>query len=232
MDIRQLRYFIAVAEEGNFSRAAERLHISQPPLSQQIKSLEASLGVILFERGRLGARLTRAGEALLTRARDIVADLDSTRKMVLRVADGLEGYLRIGIINSVMYGPLPRTMRLFQERNPAVEWTLHEMLPDPQGEALVRGQIDVGFASSATGREELRSIRVYPQPLMAAVPTDDAHVINVSAMEGQFYRTFKSARHPHTNMAKAALNMMTRTVALDFGSSHEKVLDGFCLGEG
>ncbi|WP_416047758.1 LysR substrate-binding domain-containing protein [Cupriavidus basilensis] len=170
MDIRQLRYFIAVAEEGNFSRAAERLHISQPPLSQQIKSLEASLGVILFERGRLGARLTRAGEALLTRARDIVADLDSTRKMVLRVADGLEGYLRIGIINSVMYGPLPRTMRLFQERNPAVEWTLHEMLPDQQGEALVRGQIDVGFASSATRREELRSIRVYPQPLMAAVP--------------------------------------------------------------
>ncbi|MGO4158406.1 LysR family substrate-binding domain-containing protein [Cupriavidus sp. YAF13] len=109
-------------------------------------------------------------EALLTRARDIVADLDSTRKMVLRVADGLEDYLRIGIINSVMYGPLPRTMRLFQVRNPAVEWTLHEMLPDQQGEALVRGQIDVGFASSATGREELRSIRVDPQPLMAALP--------------------------------------------------------------
>ena len=126
MDLRQLRYFIAVAEEGNYSRAAERLHISQPPLSQQIKSLEGTLRVTLFERGRHGARLTRAGEALLTRARRIVDDCDSVERQVRRVAEGLEGYLRIGIINSVMYGPLPLTLRQFQLRNPGVEWTLHE----------------------------------------------------------------------------------------------------------
>ena len=90
MDIRQLRYFISVAEEGNFSRAAERLHISQPPLSQQIKALEESLRVTLFVRGRHGARLTRAGEALLVRARSIVSDCDSVEKFVRRVADGLE----------------------------------------------------------------------------------------------------------------------------------------------
>ncbi|WP_179404706.1 LysR substrate-binding domain-containing protein [Burkholderia guangdongensis] len=170
MDLRQLRYFIAVAEEGNFSRAAERLHISQPPLSQQIMALEDSLRVTLFVRGRHGARLTRAGEALLVRARSIVSDCDSVEKLVRRVADGLEGYIRIGIINSVMYGPLPRTMHLFQKRNPEVEWTLHELLPDQQQEALLNGKIDVGFACNATERSELHSIRVYPQPLMAALP--------------------------------------------------------------
>ncbi|MEZ0602503.1 LysR substrate-binding domain-containing protein [Paraburkholderia sp. IW21] len=169
MDIRQLRYFIAVAEEGNFSRAAERLHMSQPPLSQQIKALEDSLGVTLFMRGRLGARLTRAGEALLVRARSIVNDCDSVEKLVRRVADGLEGYIRIGIINSVMYGPLPRTMHLFQKRNPEVEWTLHELLPDRQQEALIRGQIDVGFACSSTEHRELRSILIYPQRLVIAL---------------------------------------------------------------
>ncbi|CAL8479177.1 LysR substrate-binding domain-containing protein [Caballeronia sp. S22] len=173
MDIRQLRYFISVAEEGNFSRAAERLHISQPPLSQQIKSLEDSLRVTLFVRGRHGARLTRAGEALLVRARSIVGDCDSVEKLLRRVADGLEGYIRIGIINSVMYGPLPRTMHQFQKHNPEVEWTLHELLPDKQQEALVRGQIDVGFACSPTEHRELRSILVYPQPLVVALP--DSH---------------------------------------------------------
>lgn len=170
MDLRQLRYFIAVAEEGNFSRAAERLHISQPPLSQQIMALEDSLHVTLFTRGRHGARLTRAGEALLVRARSIVSDCDSVEKLVRRVADGLEGYIRIGIINSVMYGPLPRTMHLFQKRNPEVEWTLHELLPDQQQDALLAGKIDVGFACSAATRGELRSIRVYPQPLRVALP--------------------------------------------------------------
>lgn len=169
MDIRQLRYFISVAEEGNFSRAAERLHISQPPLSQQIKALEDSLRVTLFVRGRHGARLTRAGEALLVRARSIVSDCDSVEKFVRRVADGLEGYLRIGIINSVMYGPLPRTMHAFQQRHPDVEWTLHELLPDQQADALVRGQIDVGFACNASSRDELKSILVYPQPLVVAL---------------------------------------------------------------
>ena len=169
MDIRQLRYFISVAEEGNFSRAAERLHISQPPLSQQIKALEESLRVTLFVRGRHGARLTRAGEALLVRARSIVSDCDSVEKFVRRVADGLEGYLRIGIINSVMYGPLPRTMHAFQKHHPAVEWTLHELLPDQQADALMRGQIDVGFACNASSRGELKSILVYPQLLVVAL---------------------------------------------------------------
>ena len=169
MDIRQLRYFISVAEEGNFSRAAERLHISQPPLSQQIKALEESLRVTLFVRGRHGARLTRAGEALLVRARSIVSDCDSVEKFVRRVADGLEGYLRICIINSVMYGPLPRTMHAFQKHHPAVEWTLHELLPDRQADALMRGQIDVGFACNASSRDELKSILVYPQPMVVAL---------------------------------------------------------------
>ncbi|MCT9115647.1 LysR substrate-binding domain-containing protein [Cupriavidus gilardii] len=172
MDLRQLRYFIAVAEEGNYSRAAERLHISQPPLSQQIKSLEGTLRVTLFERGRHGARLTRAGEALLTRARRIVDDCDSVERQVRRVAEGLEGYLRIGIINSVMYGPLPLTLRQFQLRNPGVEWTLHELLPDQQYEALARGRIDVGFSCSAAARSDLRSILVYAQPLVVAMASD------------------------------------------------------------
>ncbi|MDN7143360.1 LysR family transcriptional regulator [Pseudomonas sp. JQ170] len=174
MDIRHLRYFIAVAEERNFSRAAERLHMSQPPLSQQIKILEDLLQAQLFIRGRQGARLTRAGEALLVLARSIVKDCDSAEKLVRRVADGLEGYLRVGIVNSVMYGPLPRTLHLFQTSNPNVDWTLHELLPAQQEDALINGSIDVGFACSASERSELISQLVYPQSLRVAVPVNHA----------------------------------------------------------
>lgn len=172
MDIRQLRYFICVAEEGNFGRAARRLHISQPPLSQQIKALETSLDVTLFVRSRQGTRLTRAGEALLMRARRIVGEFDQVESMVQRVADGREGTVRIGIVSSVMYGPLPRALRVFQARNPGVDWALSELLPHQQIDALLRGAIDVGFARSVTDDDALVSTRVYQEPLVVALSTE------------------------------------------------------------
>ncbi|PQZ26947.1 LysR family transcriptional regulator [Ochrobactrum vermis] len=174
MNLRQLEYFIAVAEEKNFSRAAERLHMSQPPLSQQIKLLEDRLGVRLFDRSRQGAKLTLAGEMLLLRARVIVSDCDSTERIVRRAAEGLEGYIRIGIINSLLHGILPAALHRFRELKPNIEWSLHELLPDKQEQALLNGDIDIGFSCNRTSYGELKSFLAFPQQLVAALPLSHA----------------------------------------------------------
>ncbi len=170
MNIRQLRYFICVAEEASFGRAAAKLHISQPPLSQQIKALEKDLQAELFVRGRHGARLTRAGQALLDRARALIADFEELSPMVQRVARGLEGTLYIGIINSVMYGPLPSALRTFSMENPAIEWSLEELLPHQQFEALLHHRIDVGFSRHMSGMPGLSCVRIYCEGLAVALP--------------------------------------------------------------
>lgn len=170
MNIRQLRYFVCVAEEGNFGRAAKRLHISQPPLSQQIKALEESLGVTLFTRGRHGATLTHAGKALLVHARDVLNDFHALAPMVRRVASGLEGVIRIGILSSVMHGPLPTALRRFQEHSPNVEWTLKELLPEQQKKALKNNAIDVGFTRNKTDSDALQSTLIYEDELRLALP--------------------------------------------------------------
>lgn len=174
MNLRQLEYFIAVAEEKNFSRAAERLHMSQPPLSQQIKLLEDRLGVRLFDRNRQGAKLTLAGEMLLVRARAIVSDCNSTEQIVRRAAEGLEGFIRIGIINSLLHGILPTALRRFRELKPNIDWSLHELLPDRQEQALLNGDIDIGFSCNRTSYGELKSFLAYPQKLVAALPLTHA----------------------------------------------------------
>ncbi|MBC2887439.1 LysR family transcriptional regulator [Ochrobactrum sp. CM-21-5] len=174
MNIRQLEYFIAVAEERNFSRAAERLHMSQPPLSQQIKLLEDTLDVRLFDRSRQGAKLTLAGEVLLVQAKAIVSDCTRIEQVVRRAAEGLEGYIRIGIINSLLHGILPTALRRFRELRPNIEWSLLELLPDKQEQALLNGDIDIGFSCNRTSYGDLTSVLAYPQQLVAASPRSHA----------------------------------------------------------
>src|SRR3954454_2566433 len=107
MELRHLRYFVAVAEELHFRRAAERLHVSQPPLSQQIRALEAELGVTLFERNRRRVELTAAGAALLPEAQAILASVEHAADLARRAARGEAGALAIGFVGSAMYGRLP-----------------------------------------------------------------------------------------------------------------------------
>ncbi|GAB3456030.1 LysR family transcriptional regulator [Massilia terrae] len=145
IDLKQLKYFLAVAEEKSFSRAAERLHISQPPLSQQIQKLENELGVRLFARTTRSFELTAAGKALMSEASDLMSRMRVTIETVRQIDRGELGRLRIGIVGSAMWGPLPKLLDEFQRRFPRVTWTLHELGPHDQVEALRSKQIDVGF---------------------------------------------------------------------------------------
>lgn len=145
IDLKQLKYFLAVAEEKSFSRAAERLHISQPPLSQQIQKLEAELGVRLFARTTRTFELTAAGKALMGEAADMLDKMRIAIDTVRQVDRGEVGRLRVGIVGSAMWGPIPGILEAFQSRYPRVTWTLHESAPTAQYEALRSKQIDVGF---------------------------------------------------------------------------------------
>ena len=145
IDLKQLKYFLAVAEEKSFSRAAERLHISQPPLSQQIMKLESELGVRLFTRTTRTFELTVAGRALMGEAADMLAKMRMTIDTIRQIDRGEVGRLRVGIVGSAMWGPIPSLLEEFQTKYPSVTWTLHESGPNVQYDALRAKQIDVGF---------------------------------------------------------------------------------------
>ena len=145
IDLKQLKYFLAVAEEKSFSRAAERLHISQPPLSQQIMKLESELGVRLFARTTRTFELTVAGKALMVEATELLARMRMTIDTIRQIDRGEVGRLRVGIVGSAMWGPIPSLLEEFQTKFPRVTWTLHELGPTLQYEALRAKQIDVGF---------------------------------------------------------------------------------------
>lgn len=145
IDLKQLKYFLAVAEEKSFSRAAERLHISQPPLSQQIMKLESELGVRLFTRTTRSFELTVAGKALMSEAAELLGKMRMTIDTIRQIDRGEVGRLRVGIVGSAMWGPIPGLLEQFQSQFPRVTWTIHELGPNDQYDALRAKQIDVGF---------------------------------------------------------------------------------------
>ncbi len=127
MDLRHLRYFVAVAEEGHVTRAAERLGIQQPPLSQQIQALERELDLLLFRRKPRGVELTDAGRTLLVDARRILGDVEGALAKAKRTARGEQGRVVVGFTSSAPFHPfVPRVIRLFRERFPHVSVTLEE----------------------------------------------------------------------------------------------------------
>src|SRR5215467_2974853 len=128
IDLRRLTYFVAVAEELHFGRAAARLHIAQPPLSQAIRKLEGELGVELFRRNRRRVELTDAGRLLLDQARPLLRDADRIEATLRRAGRGEVGRLRVGFVGSATYEVLPLILRAFRDRYPDVELTLHEQL--------------------------------------------------------------------------------------------------------
>lgn len=170
MDMRRLRYFVVVAEEQNFSRAAERLHMAQPPLSDQIKRLEQALGVILFDRSSRGARLTRAGELLLIEARRLLVQADQTAEMVRRVGEGEVGRLTLGFVPSASNSVLPPVLSQFRERYPDVQLYLQEMNPDWLVAGLHEGRIDVSFFYLPFQDRALAHEPVSREPLVVALP--------------------------------------------------------------
>lgn len=172
MELRHLRYFVAVAEEQHFTRAAQRLGIGQPPLSQQIQQLERELGTALFQRLPRGVALTRAGEALFDDARRILRDSQQATERVRRVARGEQGRIRVGLINSAPFHPLvPRVIREFRRRYPEVALTLEERTT-PGLAAAVRNQtVDVAFVRPLLDSGEGLCVEpVLDEPLVVALP--------------------------------------------------------------
>jgi DNA-binding transcriptional LysR family regulator len=172
MELRHLRYFVAVAEELNFTRAAARLHISQPPLSQQIRQLEEELAVRLFDRTKHQVRITPAGEAVLNEARRTLAQADRVRIAARRLSEGVSGSLRVGFPGSFPHTTLPAILRAFRAKFPAVELTLHERSTEEQLASLATGTIDVAFVRLPVERAPASLVikAILREPLILALP--------------------------------------------------------------
>lgn len=170
MELRRLRYFIAVAEELSFSRAAVRLRMAQPPLSNQIKQLEKELGVLLFERTSRGVRVTQAGELLLEEARRLFVQMDQTVRIVQQVGYGEVGRLTLGFVPSSSNEVLPPILRAFTDRFPGIELFLREMRPDLIVQRLRDKQIDAGFLYLPLEDASLNIEGVSREPLVLALP--------------------------------------------------------------
>ncbi|MGH3087409.1 MAG: LysR family transcriptional regulator [Rubrobacteraceae bacterium] len=168
--MRRLRYFVAVAEEASFNRAAKKLHMSQPPLSNQIKQLEKELGVMLFERTSRGVRVTEAGELLLEEARRLFVQMDQTTRLVRRVGHGEVGRLTLGFVPSASDEALPPILNDFRDRYPEVELFLREMKPDLIVQRLHDKQIDAGLLYLPLEDPALEVECVLREPLVLALP--------------------------------------------------------------
>ncbi|MCA8882085.1 MAG: LysR family transcriptional regulator [Rhodobacteraceae bacterium] len=170
MNLKQLKYFMAVAEEKHFGRAAERLGIAQPPLSRQIKQFEDDLEAVLFNRGRSAISLTQAGERLKERGLAILSLIEDTRLEVRRIGQGAEGRLRIGFVGSSTYGILPNIIKSFRANFPQINLSLIPMNNAQLHRQLVSREIDVAFARPALEDAEFAKLKLRDEALILAAP--------------------------------------------------------------
>lgn len=174
MELRQLRYFAVLAEELNFTRAAARLHISQPPLSLQIAQLERELGARLFDRNNRRVALTEAGETFLNDVRLTLGRLSDATQRVRDVDQGAAGRIEIGLSGSHFLGPVPTLIARYTKRYPQVSVLLNEMNPAAQLEALRGHRLDVSISRTKVDDDVLRSMPLWPDPVVVALPRDHA----------------------------------------------------------
>jgi DNA-binding transcriptional LysR family regulator len=174
MKLHLLRYFAVLAEELHFGRAAERLAITQPPLSSGIKALEEELGVRLFERSSKHVALTPAGHAYLAEVRVVLDRVASAGEVARAVAAGLRGRLDIGFTGSMVYRDMPRIVRAFGARAPGIEVNLREMSSGEQIEALLRRQLHAGFVNASTVPPRLLCQRLAADHFMCCLPEGHA----------------------------------------------------------
>ena len=170
MELRHLRCFVALAEELHFTRAAERLHIEQPPLSRAIKELEDDLGVVLFERNRRGTVLTEAGATFLQDVRRVFAVLKQAQENVQAVAAGLSGSLRIAVADGAIDPRLSALLARCREEEPEIEIRLSEVPLADQLRGLRSGDFSIGFAHTAEVGDGIVTEPLWHDPLVVAVP--------------------------------------------------------------
>ncbi len=170
-----MRYFVAVAEEKNFTRAAEKLFIAQPPLSRQIQQLEEELGVKLFERGGRPLKTTMAGEFFYEHAKQLMVQVNELKLMTQRLGNVSEN-LRVAYVASTLYGKLPQIINVFRQRYSNIALELLEMTTMEQIHALKEGEIDIGFGRLYLQDPSVRRIVLRKEPLVLAVPCNHRFV--------------------------------------------------------
>lgn len=173
IDLRQMRQFVAVAEELSFRRAAERLNMSQPPLSQAIQRLEADVGAKLFHRSKRQVTLTSTGKVMLDEAQRVLSQAERAVSHIRDVAHGNRGRIEIGFVLTACYEVLPRVAREFRKANPDIHVELHSMSTADMVKALQERQIDIAFLRPPlTAIEQLSIRRIYAENVVAILPDD------------------------------------------------------------
>ncbi len=200
MELRHLRYFVAVAEELHFTRAAARLGIAQPPLSQQIRQLERELEVELLWRGRRRVELTEAGRIYLSEAREILQRVSSAGVAARRAARGETGALAVGVVASATYGVMPRVFRTFRARNPDVAFSVSVMSSGAQVDAIRGGRLQLGFVRPPFGDETLVAETVHEEPVVIVLPSGHPlavrRALRLAELEREPFIVFPRDRRP------------------------------------
>ena len=173
MELRQLRYFQAVARERNFTRAAERMGIAQPPLSRQIKALEEELGTALFDRESRPIRLTEAGRLCYEQVTQVLSSLEQLRHTMERVRSAAQPRFVIAVVGSIMHGAMPRIIRDFRAHDPKLDVELVELTTLEQVDALKSGRCDAGLGRVRIDDPAVRREVLYEESLVAALPASD-----------------------------------------------------------
>ena len=189
MEFRHLRYFLALAEELHFGRAAQRLSISQPPLSLNIQQLEASVGAKLLTRNRRGVQLTAAGQAFVPAARALLAQAGAAMREAREVAQGQAGELQIGFAGTLLYCGLPQVLQRFQHSHPRLRLVLRELSSSEQLSELVRDRLDVAFVHTPRVPPGFEQILVASQSLVVCLPQSHplarAPAVRLQQLQGQ-----------------------------------------------
>lgn len=201
MDLRQIRYFIAVAEDEHFGRASERIHIAQPALSRQIQLLEAELGVTLFDRLPRGVKLSAAGRTFREHCSQILVDLSHAVSETQAVARGESGMLKLGFIEVAAWsGIIPETIMEFRRTNPGVRLVLSAMTSLNQIEGIYDGRIDAGFLYNPPTDPLLTVLPVTRHAVLLAVPSSSEfagrEAVDVSELAGQPLISFHRRESP------------------------------------
>lgn len=200
MDLRQLRYFVAVARERNFTRAAEQLHIAQPPLSRQIQLLEEELGVLLLSRSR-PIRLTDAGRRLYEESLQVLGRIEQMKAAARQLGKGEQRVVSIGFVTSTLYGGLPMMVRRLRERRPELDIRLVELASIDQLDALKSGRIDIGFGRVRVNDNAVERLVLREERLVVALPfnhplADTDAPLPVAGLQGQQLIIYPSAPRP------------------------------------
>lgn len=189
MDIRQLTYFLAIAEEGNITKAAEKLHIAQPPLSQQLKLLEKELGVLLMERNTRRIQITEAGRLLQSRAKQIIDLMEKTTKELKDLKEGLQGTLSIGTIASAGETLLPAKIQNFHEKFPGVDFRIKESGTLEILELIKSGIVEIGIIRTPFNQDIYEYINLQDEPMVAGALgkfwNNETESLDLTELEGK-----------------------------------------------